>query len=95
MQKPSHSVTEAQYIARMGLVGTVDTGEAWGKILCVSAHLENNCSPNQRRVQFTTLVNRVMEDEFVKSDPKIIIGGDMNTLVTGWARLYDAKGRTF
>lgn len=75
----------------MALVASIRTGDdVWGDIYCVSVHLENKCNPEQRREQFQFLVEKLLENENIDaSSSKIIIGGDMNTFATGFAKFYD------
>lgn len=57
-----------------------------GDIGCVSVHLENFCSPIERRNQFKYLCDTILSwDNFASN---IIIGGDMNTFCHSFARCY-------
>uniref|UniRef100_A0A6U1TB01 Endonuclease/exonuclease/phosphatase domain-containing protein n=1 Tax=Vannella robusta TaxID=1487602 RepID=A0A6U1TB01_9EUKA len=70
---------------RMGIAGVVHT--QLGQLVCVSVHLENQCSPIQRREQFEYLTTEILSTQEYRGLP-IIIGGDMNTICTGLARFY-------
>lgn len=76
---------------RIALVATIEADKTllFGDIVCVSAHLENKCTPEQRREQFAFLSEKLFES--TNYDSKIIIGGDMNTFATGFAKFYDSN----
>ena len=69
---------------RMAIVGVVNT-EQFGDVTCVSVHLENFCGPIERREQFRYLLSELDKLDLPQ---KRIIGGDMNTIVTGLAFFF-------